>query len=130
MLKGSVEMYPRLTLEERRRFEAIRLRHEGAMFAGVRFGLGAGQEPTSPAAPSPGYYELSQDDRALIETVLKDNQSPDANRAQIVMDHWNAALIQAAPRFGALGVSLYAGQTRADDSGSTEARSATEFFGH
>jgi len=66
-------VYTRLTLEERRRFERIRLRRDAARTIGV----GRELRRSLPRLLSPSYYELSEDDRTLSLKAIKE-VAPDA----------------------------------------------------
>lgn len=61
----------------------------------VRFGASGPQDEPG------GYnYEISADDRALIDQVIKDNQSPDELRRKAAYEAWSDGLWRAAPSIG------------------------------
>lgn len=101
-----ISRYPRISPEERRMLERNRVMREGARAGAVTLGVSFGSTPTSePAAPLGGatdYYELSEDDRALIEKVIADNQHPDALRRKEALKWWSDAVYKAVPNLAAI----------------------------
>ena len=57
-------------------------------------------EPLS--GPGQYNYEVSPEDRAMIDQVIRDNQSPDELRKKAALEAWSNALWNVAPQLGPL----------------------------
>jgi hypothetical protein len=104
--------YPRLSTEQRRKLANSARAKSAARNAALRLGVMGGAGPGQGAAvvPTAYDYEISAEDRAVIERVIREANDPDTVKAEAALEFWSSALFRAAPHLPAmLALPAYAG---------------------